>query len=75
MPQFAKVFRSGNSQAVRLPTDFRFDVESDKRAEIAIHERTPGLPPNSAPARPAGLPPPVTPMTATTISSDRLVFR
>ena len=27
MPQFAKVFRSGNSQAVRLPRDFRFDVE------------------------------------------------
>lgn len=25
MPQFAKVFRSGNSQAVRLPKDFRFD--------------------------------------------------
>ena len=27
MPQFAKVFRSGNSQAVRLPKDFRFNVE------------------------------------------------
>jgi antitoxin VapB len=27
MPYFAKVFRSGNSQAVRLPKDFRFDVE------------------------------------------------
>ena len=27
MPQFAKVFRSGNSQTVRLPKDFRFDVE------------------------------------------------
>lgn len=27
MPQYAKVFRSGNSQAVRLPKDFRFDVE------------------------------------------------
>lgn len=27
MTQFAKVFRSGNSQAVRLPKDFRFDVE------------------------------------------------
>jgi antitoxin VapB len=27
MPQLAKVFRSGNSQAVRLPKDFRFDVE------------------------------------------------
>lgn len=31
MPQFAKVFRSGNSQAVRLPKDFRFDV-----AEVEI---------------------------------------
>jgi antitoxin VapB len=27
MAQFAKVFRSGNSQAVRLPKEFRFDVE------------------------------------------------
>jgi antitoxin VapB len=27
MPQYAKVFRSGNSQAVRLPKEFRFDVE------------------------------------------------
>ncbi|MGE0006191.1 MAG: antitoxin [Parvibaculaceae bacterium] len=27
MPQYAKVFRSGNSQAVRLPKEFRFDVD------------------------------------------------
>ncbi len=27
MPQFAKVFRSGNSQAIRLPKEFRLDVE------------------------------------------------
>lgn len=27
MPQYAKVFQSGNSQAVRLPKDFRFDVD------------------------------------------------
>lgn len=27
MPQIAKVFRSGNSQAVRLPKDFRFEVD------------------------------------------------
>lgn len=27
MPHIAKVFQSGNSQAVRLPKDFRFDVE------------------------------------------------
>ena len=26
MPHIAKVFRSGNSQAVRLPKDFRLDV-------------------------------------------------
>lgn len=26
MPHTAKVFRSGNSQAVRLPKDFRLDV-------------------------------------------------
>lgn len=27
MPQYAKVFQSGNSQAVRLPKEFRFDVD------------------------------------------------
>lgn len=27
MTQFAKVFQSGGSQAVRLPKEFRFDVE------------------------------------------------
>ncbi|MGY3037400.1 antitoxin VapB [Bradyrhizobium sp. USDA 4354] len=27
MPHIAKVFKSGNSQAVRLPKDFRFTVE------------------------------------------------
>ena len=27
MPRIAKVFRSGNSQAVRLPKEFRFDVD------------------------------------------------
>ncbi len=27
MSQVAKVFKSGNSQAVRLPKEFRFDVE------------------------------------------------
>lgn len=27
MPHVAKVFQSGNSQAVRLPKDFRFDVD------------------------------------------------
>lgn len=27
MPQFAKVFRSGNSQAVRLPRDVRLNAE------------------------------------------------
>lgn len=26
MPQIAKVFKSGNSQAVRLPKEFRFSV-------------------------------------------------
>lgn len=26
MPRTAKIFQSGNSQAVRLPKDFRFDV-------------------------------------------------
>lgn len=27
MPHIAKIFQSGNSQAVRLPKDFRFDVD------------------------------------------------
>lgn len=27
MPRFAKIFQSGNSQAVRLPKEFRFDVD------------------------------------------------
>ncbi|MFT4183245.1 MAG: type II toxin-antitoxin system VapB family antitoxin [Rhizobium sp.] len=27
MPRLARVFQSGNSQAVRLPKEFRFDVE------------------------------------------------
>lgn len=27
MPLYARVFQSGNSQAVRLPKEFRFDVE------------------------------------------------
>ena len=27
MPQLARVFQSGNSQAVRLPREFRFEVE------------------------------------------------
>ena len=27
MPHLARVFKSGNSQAVRLPKEFRFDVE------------------------------------------------
>ena len=31
MPLLARVFRTGNSQAVRLPKEFRFDVE---RVEI-----------------------------------------
>jgi antitoxin VapB len=27
MPRYARVFQSGNSQAVRLPKDFRLEVE------------------------------------------------
>ncbi len=27
MPHLARVFQSGNSQAIRLPKEFRFDVE------------------------------------------------
>ena len=32
LPYIAKIFQSGNSQAVRLPKDFRFDVE---QAEVS----------------------------------------
>ena len=55
--------------------DFRFDLEPVKLARVSIHERAPGLPPLGAPERPAGMQPPLTPMTATTIMSDTLVFR
>lgn len=54
--------------------EFAFDVESDKRIEIDVDERTPGLPAQAAAPRPASLPA-LTPMTATTIARDRLVFR
>jgi antitoxin VapB len=27
MPRYARIFQSGNSQAVRLPKEFRFDVD------------------------------------------------
>jgi antitoxin VapB len=27
LPQIAKIFKSGNSQAVRLPKEFRFDAD------------------------------------------------
>jgi hypothetical protein len=55
--------------------DFRYDLESDKLARVSIHERAPGLPAHGGPERPAGMQPPLTPMTATTIMSDTLVFR
>ena len=54
--------------------DFSFDLEADKRAVIEVHERRPGLPAGTG-ERPANLPPPLTPMTATTIATDTLVFR
>ena len=42
-----RVFQSGNSQAVRLPKDFRFrntEVEIFRRGhEIVLRERRPGL--------------------------------
>lgn len=34
MPAFTKVFKSGNSQAVRLPKEFQFDV-----GEVEIFRR------------------------------------
>ncbi|MDB5910052.1 MAG: hypothetical protein JWP34_4166 [Massilia sp.] len=55
--------------------DFRLDLESDKIARLFVHERIPGLPPHNIAPRPAGMLPPLTPMTETTILSDTLVFR
>ncbi len=53
MTQTAKVFRSGNSQAVRLPKEFRFDVDEVEitregdavvlRPRGGLAERWPGL--------------------------------
>jgi hypothetical protein len=54
---------------------FRFDLNSDELSRVFIHERIPGLPPHDMPARPAGMLPPMTPMTETTILSDTLLFR
>ena len=45
MPQIAKVFQSGNSQAVRLPKDFRFDVdevEVSREGDAVILRPKPG---------------------------------
>jgi len=43
----AKVFKSGNSQAVRLPKEFRFDgaeVEIFRRgAEVVLREKSKGM--------------------------------
>lgn len=43
----AKVFKSGNSQAVRLPKEFRFrtrEVEISRRGdEVILREAAPGL--------------------------------
>ena len=45
MPRIAKVFRSGNSQAVRLPKEFRFDVdevEVSREGDAVILRPRPG---------------------------------
>lgn len=55
--------------------NFRFDLQPDKLARVFVHERIPGLPPHDIAPRPAGMRPPMTPMTASTILSDTLVFR
>lgn len=55
--------------------DFRFDLNSDETTRVFIQERIPGLPPHGMPERPAEMLPPMTPMTATTIMSDTLLFR
>jgi antitoxin VapB len=43
----ARVFKSGNSQAVRLPKEFRFNSEEvdifRRGDEVVLRERSPGL--------------------------------
>lgn len=43
----AKVFKSGNSQAVRLPKEFRFDTEEveifRRGDEVVLREKSKGL--------------------------------
>ncbi|MET0857767.1 MAG: M28 family peptidase [Telluria sp.] len=55
--------------------DFRLELRPDTLARLIVHERIPGLPPHAIAPRPAGMLPPLTPMTETTILSDTLVFR
>ncbi len=57
------------------PLHFRLDLNSDEMTRVFVHERIPGLPSNDIGARPAGLPPPMTPTTESTILSDTLLFR
>jgi hypothetical protein len=54
---------------------FRFELNSDETTRMFVHERIPGLPANDIGARPAGVAPPMTPMTESTILSDTLLFR
>jgi antitoxin VapB len=49
MPRIAKVFRSGNSQAIRLPKEFRFDVDE---VEVSREGDAVILRPKSDAARP-----------------------
>ncbi len=53
----------------------RMELNSNDFSSIFINERIPGLPPNDAGARPAGMLPLMTPMTEATILSDTLWFR
>jgi hypothetical protein len=55
--------------------DFRLELQPDRLARLFVHERIPGLPRHDMAPRPAGMLPPLTPMTETTILSDTLVFR
>jgi hypothetical protein len=59
----------------RQVLDFRMELASDRQARLLVHERMPGLPPHGIAPRPAGMLPPLTPMTETTILTDTLVFR
>lgn len=54
---------------------FAFDLVGDPSFLVYVQERMPGLPERDLPPRPDGMLPRLLPQTATTVSSDVLLFR